>query len=792
MVSMVANHLWQSTLFAVFVGLLTLLFRNNGAHVRHGLWLAASIKFLLPFSVLIALGSQLPWHANSSSVGPGSAAAQWSATLATIAQPMPRSEARATAPPQSTGSALRTSTRAKSSIDPVSILFALWVCGVAIVLFVSLVRWLRISAIRRGAQPFSGNLPTGVCIAVKTSSAMMEPGVIGVLRPTLLMPDGIDELLSPEQLQAIVAHELCHVRRRDNLTGVIHMIVEAVCWFHPLVWWIGNRLIEERERACDEAVLGGGSDPYIYAEGLLTVCEAYVATPLPCAAGVSGADLNKRIAAIMCGKVADKLHVAKQVLLMGSVLVSIAAPIVVGVLHAPAALALAHGSPMFASVSIRLAWPETAQKSMNLNDGQFRLRGNALRSIIAYAYGKQATEVVGPADPLSQYYSMDGQAPFVSLPGQIDADARAMLRVLLADRFKLAFHWEERRIPVYVLRNGTNFGITQAAGAYEPGPIWLKGFNSVGGRALPLWRLIQYLSTRLDRPIVDETGLSGTYNFKLQWGLEPNDPSARAKGNDVPSDPDGVVLVDGIRRQLGMQIESQQRVVKLLTVDRVVRPAQTPDLPRALALDPSLSGRYVGHYSLAGSTILAVTRDGDHLLARLPGQIPVAYFAGNESVFFAKSIDAQITWMTDTRGQVTELVLHQNGKDYLAPRMDETVAQAQMDALAIRVRAQSAAPGTEAELRRYIQGLQRGDLTLDDWIPSARPGIRSQGATLKWRFGIVGQLKSLTFKGVTQNGFDLYESCFEKDSFQWTIRLAPDGKIDTLVFQLITSSLPQS
>jgi uncharacterized protein (TIGR03435 family) len=786
MVSIVANHLWQATLFALLVGLLTLLFRNNGAHIRHSLWLAASIKFLLPFSVLIALGSQLPWHANSLSVSPESAAGQWSAMVATITQPMPRSSA----PAQSAGSALRTSAPATPSIDPVSILFAIWVCGVAVVLFISLVRWLRISAIRRGAQPFSGSLPGGPRIAVKTSSAMMEPGVIGILRPVLLMPKGIDELLTPEQLQAIVAHELCHVRRRDNLTGAIHMIVEAVCWFHPLVWWIGARLLEERERACDEAVLRGGSDPDEYAEGLLNVCEAYVATPLPCAAGVSGADLNKRIAAIMRNEVADQLHFTKKALLTSAALICVAVPIVVGLLHASAALALAHNSPVFASVSIRSAWPETVPKSMSLNDGQFRLRGNALRSIIAYAYGKQATEVVGPSDPLSQYYSMDGQA-VASLPGQIDADARAMLRALLADRFKLAFHWKEKRIPVYVLRNGTNFGITQAA-ADESGPIWLKGINSVGGRALPLWRLIQYLSTQLDRPIVDETGLTGTYNFKLQWGLEPNDPAAPAKWNDVPSDPGGAVLIDGIHKQLGMELESQQRVVRLLTVDRIVRPAQIPGLPKAVTLDPQVTGSYVGHYSLGGSTILTVTREGDHLLSRLPGQPPVPYFARNEREFFAKSVDAQITWMTNTQGQATQLVLHQNGKDTVAPRMDEAVAQAQMDALAIRVRAQSAAPGTEAELRRYIQGLQRGELNLDDWVPAARAGIRSQGPALKWRFGIVGQLKSLTFKGVTPNGLDQYESRFEKDSFQWTIRLAPDGKIDTLLFQLITSSLPPS
>ena len=333
MASMLANHLWQSTVFAVLVGLLTLRFRNNGAHIRHSLWLAASIKFLLPFSVFIALCSQLPWHTSSLSTSSASAAEQLSAIVDRITQPTPQPVARPLAPAQAAGSAPQHSAPATPAIDPVSILFAIWACGVAVVLFISLVRWLRISAIRRAAQPFPGHLPGNPRIAVKTSSTMMEPGIIGILRPVLLVPNGIDEVLSPEQLQAIVAHELCHVHRRDNVTGAIHMFVEAVCWFHPLVWWIGARLIEERERACDEAVLRGGSDPGAYAEALLNVCEAYLATPLSYAAGVSGADLKKRIETIMRDEVADTLHIAKKVLLTCTALVCIVSPILIGLLH---------------------------------------------------------------------------------------------------------------------------------------------------------------------------------------------------------------------------------------------------------------------------------------------------------------------------------------------------------------------------------------------------------------------------------------------------------------------------
>jgi hypothetical protein len=69
-------------------------------------------------------------------------------------------------------------------------------------------------------------------------------------------------------------------RRRDNLTGVLHMIVEALFWFHPLTWWLGARLMEERERACDEEVLRLGNQPEDYAEGILNICDLYCQLPL--------------------------------------------------------------------------------------------------------------------------------------------------------------------------------------------------------------------------------------------------------------------------------------------------------------------------------------------------------------------------------------------------------------------------------------------------------------------------------------------------------------------------------
>jgi beta-lactamase regulating signal transducer with metallopeptidase domain len=167
-----------------------------------------------------------------------------------------------------------------------------------------------------------------------SSSALMEPGVFGVRHPVLLLPEGIVDRLTPAQLNAVLAHEMCHVRRRDNLTAAIHMAVEAIFWFYPLAWWIRARLIEERERACDEAVLQFGSDAEVYAEGILTVCKFYVESPVACVSGISGSDLKKRITRIMTQSFGHKLTWGRKLLLAVIGIAAIVLPLAFGLLNA--------------------------------------------------------------------------------------------------------------------------------------------------------------------------------------------------------------------------------------------------------------------------------------------------------------------------------------------------------------------------------------------------------------------------------------------------------------------------
>jgi hypothetical protein len=176
------------------------------------------------------------------------------------------------------------------------------------------------------------DLPTPV--EVRSSPGLLEPGVVGLFRPILLLPEPLVESLTPSQLAALLAHELCHINRRDNLFASMHMIVEALFWFHPLVWLIGARLVEERERACDEEVLSLGNEPRIYADAILNVCRLCVESPLTCVSGVSGANLKhvkQRIEAIMTNGTGLALNRARKILLAVAGVAAVAGPVATGV-----------------------------------------------------------------------------------------------------------------------------------------------------------------------------------------------------------------------------------------------------------------------------------------------------------------------------------------------------------------------------------------------------------------------------------------------------------------------------
>lgn len=571
--SPIANHLWQSTLFAVAAALLTLLLRKNRAATRYWIWLAASVKFLIPFSLLVAVGSQFEWR-NAPAAAPEltSAVEQLSEPFSALALPT------MTAPIER---------------DVYPILLAVWLCGVAAVISIWGARWRRLRATLRAASPLQIDTP----IKVMSSRTLMEPGVFGIFRPVLLLPQGIAERLTAAQLRAILAHELCHVRRRDNLAAAVHMVVEAIFWFHPLVWWVGARLVDERERACDEEVVGRGSEPEVYAEGILSVCKFYVESPLACAAGVTGSHLKKRIEAIMTNRVLDKLTLARKLLLAAAGIAAVAGPILIGLMNAPESRAQAKAEALtFEVASIKPSDPDSRRMSFQLAPGGGLNAVNVgLKQLIAFAYevpcGRNCDTFIsgGPGWIDSLKFDILAKAP---PSAEATADIRRMtmdqrkvfqqqlrqrVQALLAERFQLAIHRETKEVPVYALvvaKNGPKFKESLGEGSQ----MLRGGRGEMIAERVPLEMLAINLAGQLGRPVVDRTGLNGRYDFKLEWTPEPDMTGgklgAETGGEKPASAPDisGPSIFTALQEQLGLKLESTRGPAEIIIIDRAEKP----------------------------------------------------------------------------------------------------------------------------------------------------------------------------------------------------------------------------
>jgi len=602
-----ANHLWQSTLFAGVIAVLTHLLRKNHARTRHFLWLLASMKFLVPFFLVVAACSHLVWSKSFAAPQP---------ELILVMQDFSQPFAAAAAIHHIAPAAAPSHSLAARAF-PILILLV-WFSGFTAVLLFWLLRSRRIAAAIRGVQPANSSREidllrhleqtTGITRPINLiySTFALEPGILGIFRPVLLLPLGISDRLNDTQLQSILTHELCHVRGRDNLAAVLHMLVEALFWFYPLVWWLGARLVDERERACDEEVLGLGTDPQTYAESILKICKFYVESPLACAAGVTGSNLKKRIEVIMQNRAPLDLSFTRKVLIGSSALLAMAIPITFGLLHPTQTLAQSENaatvaaSAVFESVYLQ---PNTTGEPMppfvvhgrpmqavQFKPDRFMATNFSLRDLIKMAFGVQSDQIMGGPDWLNSE-KFDVNATLVSsekdklnkLPKEESRfEQKKLLQALLADRFKLVTHRETREVPVFALVVAQSGSKIQPA---KPDDSYANGIQCCGGRpagagggwnpkhgewvgqGVPIADLVRVVLSQqqLGRPVLDQTGLKGDYDFTLLWVADPS------------FGPNDLTLAAALEQQLGLKLEPQADSVNLLIIDHAERvPASTP------------------------------------------------------------------------------------------------------------------------------------------------------------------------------------------------------------------------
>ncbi|HLJ25595.1 MAG TPA: M56 and DUF3738 domain-containing protein [Candidatus Angelobacter sp.] len=595
-VAATGNHLWQSTLFAITVWLLTLLLRKNRARARYWLWMAASLKFLLPFSLLVGLGGRLASPRPSAAKQTGF---YW--VMEQVSQPFTR-QVPLLIPP----TVPMPVSPSRMDLLPM-ILAAAWLCGLVVVLLAWCLRRRRISAVMRDAAPLREarelealrrlESKAGIrhTLEMRLSRASLEPGIFGIFRPVLLWPQGISERLGDEHLEAILAHELWHVRRRDNLAAATHMLVEAIFWFHPLVWWLGARLVEERELACDEGVLALGSRPQVYAESILKTCEFCVEAPLACVSGVTGADLKKRVVRIMTQNLAEKLSLGRKLVLAVMGAVAIAGPMVFGLLHAPQVQAQSPqtagvSSPSFDVASIKPNKSDTAMDKILFTPSGFSAEHIAVHEFIRIAYDVQETQIVAEPGWLnSEKYDVEARVT-LALEGQhySPSDRKLALQQLLADRFNLKLHRETRELPVYELviaENGSKFHESRPGDTYTNGTkrqdgqpigqgIWMLGRGNLVSQGQPIESLISVLSRQLDRPILDKTGLKGQYDYTLQWTPEDSPTDGGKPGAQPAPESSGPSIFAAIQEKLGLKLEPKKGPMQVLVIDHIEEPSE--------------------------------------------------------------------------------------------------------------------------------------------------------------------------------------------------------------------------
>lgn len=322
-------HLWQSTIVAVMAAAVVWTLRHRSAHLRHAIWALASIKFLVPFSLLTLIGGGLGAWALPSTTAGALAAAGWLDAV----RPFLTLDVGATAD-------VRSLPGTYSSAAAV----ALWTLGAGGILAWRSRQWLTVSRTIAQAEPVESEREVAALASaarhagwnrtpsLRRVTGVYEPVVIGVLRPAILWPPGLAAQLTDAELEAVFAHELCHVARRDNLLGLLHIAVEIVFWFHPIVWWLGGRLVHERERACDEEVLRMGTNKDSYAAAILKVCNFCLRMPAAFAAGIGGSQLSERIERVLDDSAARAKR--SPVLLAAMAALIFILPLTIGVLDA--------------------------------------------------------------------------------------------------------------------------------------------------------------------------------------------------------------------------------------------------------------------------------------------------------------------------------------------------------------------------------------------------------------------------------------------------------------------------
>lgn len=267
------HFVWQGTLVAILAAITLRVLRNSAADVRY---VVAAIALALMATMPLVTGVQTWLSATAESAVSTRVDAGPSPV---IAQPTPvvlqatDSSREAVAP--------KAAVVSLDAIERWLPLFVLaWMAGVAVLAVRLIGGWVwiqrmkshRATAADRPLQAIVRRLTRTLhirrTVTLLQSPCVDVPTVIGWMKPTILLPISALSGLSPLQVEAILAHELAHIRRHDYLVNLLQTLLETLLFYHPAVWWLSRRIRTERENCCDDLAVSLCGDPVVYARAL--------------------------------------------------------------------------------------------------------------------------------------------------------------------------------------------------------------------------------------------------------------------------------------------------------------------------------------------------------------------------------------------------------------------------------------------------------------------------------------------------------------------------------------------
>jgi DNA-binding transcriptional MerR regulator len=202
-------------------------------------------------------------------------------------------------------------------------------------------------------------------------------------------------------------------------------------------------------------------------------------------------------------------------------------------------------------------------------------------------------------------------------------------------------------------------------------------------------------------------------------------------------------------------------------------------------VDPALYDLYAGSYQFEGSGCISIGRRADGLTAQVIGQSAFDIYPEKEDAFFCRIVPAQITFIREAGQPAGSLVLHQDGYELKACRIDQDTARGLAEELENRIKNRIPVRNSEALLLEFIEEARRGSFNYDRMSEALAAATREQSGLIKGDVERAGALKGLAFKGVSPEGWDVYDVEFENSAMEWSFVIGDDDKLSGAFIRML-------